>query len=54
LYNDEIVTDSSGFKLQAESPAIYSGKLIYNPENTASFNNFDNSGGRDYFGNSVS
>ena len=54
LYNDEIVIDSSGFKLQAESPAIHAGKLIYSAENTASFSCFDNNGGIDYFGNSVS
>ena len=54
LFNNEIVTDSSGFKLQPESPAINAGKLIYNSEVSGPFDYFHNNGGEDFFGNEVS
>ncbi|MBT6764170.1 MAG: T9SS type A sorting domain-containing protein, partial [Prolixibacteraceae bacterium] len=54
MFVDEIVIDSSGFVLQDESPAIISGKLIYNSEFSSSSDFFHNNGGLDYFGNAVS
>ena len=54
MFVDEIVIDSSGFVLQPESPAINSGKLIYNSEISSTFDYFHNNGGIDYFGNPVS
>ena len=54
MFVDEIVIDSSGFVLQPESPAINSGKLIYNSEISSTFDYFYNNGGVDYFGNPVS
>lgn len=54
LYADAIVTDSSGFVLQKESPAIRSGKLMYDVEESSDFDYFFNHGGRDYYGNPVS
>ena len=54
LYADEIVTDSLGFLLQTESPAIGSGKLIYNSGESGEFDYFYNNGGKDYYGQIVS
>ena len=54
MFMDEIVVDSSGFALQPESPAINSGKLIYDSEVSHPFNYFHNNAGIDYFGNVVS
>ena len=54
LFKNEIVTDSSGFKLQDESPAINAGKLIYNSEVSGPFDYFHNNGSSDFFGNEVS
>ncbi len=54
MFVEEIVVDSSGFVLLPESPAIISGKLIYNSEVSNPFDYFHNNGGRDYFGNAVS
>jgi hypothetical protein len=53
LFNQKIVTDSAGFILQAKSPALKTGKLIYDAEISGSFDYFHNHGGRDYFGNKV-
>ena len=54
LFKNEIVTDSSGFKLQDESPAINAGKLIYDADFSGPFDYFHNNGGEDFFGNEVS
>jgi len=51
-YSTQTVTDETGFILQSNSPAWYSGKLIYNP--AAPDNNFESNGGFDYYGNAVS
>jgi len=54
LFNNEIATDSTGFKLQTESPAVKAGKLIFNSEVSVSFDYFHNNGGADFYGNEVS
>ena len=54
LYTDDIVTDSMGFMLQSSSPAIGSGKLIFDESVNHAFDGYDNNGGRDYFGKAVS
>ncbi|MCP3891050.1 MAG: T9SS type A sorting domain-containing protein [Desulfobulbaceae bacterium] len=54
LYMSETVTNESGFVLQEGSPAIGSGKLIYNAGISHPYDYFHNNWGRDYFGNPVS
>ena len=54
MYTADIVTDSLGFLLQSSSPAIASGKLIFNASVSGAFDAYDNHGGRDYFGEAVS
>lgn len=54
MFKDEIVVDSLGFILQPESPAIGSGKLIFNSEISHPFDYFYNNGGKDYYGKAVS
>ncbi len=54
LFTDEIIADPSGFVLQDESPAIGTGKLIYNPFHNGEFDYFYTHGGEDYYGNPVS
>ena len=54
MFVDEIVIDSSGFKLQSGSPVFGSGKLIYNSEISYPYDYFHNNGGVDFYGNLVS
>lgn len=54
LYSDEIVVDSAGFILMEGSPAIRTGKLIFDAERIGPFDYFFNNGGVDFFGNAVS
>jgi len=54
LFMNNIVTNSSGFILQEESPGLGSGKLISNVEYSSVYDFFHNNGGEDYFGNPVS
>jgi hypothetical protein len=54
LFMQEVVSDSSGFVLQQESPAIDAGKLIFKTDVSKPFDYFYNNGGKDYFGNEVS
>ena len=54
LFQDENVTDSSGFVLQSNSPAKETGKLIFNSAHQGKFDYFFSNGGEDYYGNPVS
>lgn len=45
------IIDENGFVLQANSPAIGSGKIISPTNNSNPHDYFSNSGGKDYFGN---
>lgn len=54
LFKDAAVKDSAGFLLQTASPAIGSGKLIYDETVSEDFDGYDNNGGLDYFGEAVS
>ncbi len=54
LYAHEPVIDSLGFHLQPGSPAMGSGKLIFDASVSGDFDSYDNNGGRDYFGSAVS
>lgn len=52
-YMASIVTDADGFILQEESPAIGTGKLIFDAGVAHPYDYFHNNGGKDYYGNQV-
>jgi hypothetical protein len=52
LFTNSPVNNTDDFVLHKESPALNSGKLIYNPNAVEHF--FSSHGGYDYFGNPVS
>ena len=54
LYRDHVVANPDGISLQEASPAIQSGKLIYNPNISHPFDGFHNHGGKDFFAYPVS